>query len=218
MAQGDVLQIDNVIQLDGDGKIRLVDADSDCPACCDSCTAVDPGDECTNCDDVTPTQYQATFSEINTCPCTEIPGESEYLKITLNFNINDTYTISKDGSCAWGPTVIGTVDWSTHDNSDCSDAANDSGTEDAVLVLGNFATFWQLIVTVGSFTPTGLGSITLSLFQDRVTQNTDGGGNKLCATVPLFTNTPTVIGDCLATDPANQKSATYGGTATVVCL
>jgi len=47
MAQGDVLQIDDKIQIDGDGKIRLVDADSDCPDCCGCCLATLTISNCT---------------------------------------------------------------------------------------------------------------------------------------------------------------------------
>ena len=234
MAQGDVLQIDDKIQIDGDGKIRLVDADSDCPDCC-GCTD-DLTGSCSNCDDITPDIYRVTFSGISVCGCYQnLAGH--YVSYSLNFNINsgfDLHRITGTGTdrCQWsygqhagaGDPAI-TVDFDVYDNASCAGTPLASRTNRAAgITINKAGTTHDLFVslddsyTIGS---TGYGGQGTFLFYDIQNSNTNGA-DQLCATVPAFTNDSAVVGDCGSSTPpilgANARFAGYGGTATVVCL
>ena len=234
MAQGDVLQIDVKIQIDGDGKIRLVNADSDCPGCC-GCTD-DLTGRCSNCDDITPDVYRVIFSIILACGCYEMRDEpGRYLSYTLNFNPNSAFDLHRipgtgNNRCQWSygdhagaadPPL--TVDWSVYDNALCAGASLASRTNVAVTLLfnkeptqHNLYMAFPANYVIGS---TGFGGLQV-LFVDCQDSNTNGI-DQLCATVPSFVNDSVSCGG----DPntacilfgANATLAATGGAATVVC-
>lgn len=208
MAQGDILlNADGTVALNGAGLVRLVDVDSDCPDCCGAgCTAVSPVDECTHCDDVTPSQYQVTISSVTVCGCytgDAIPS--------LNFTINGAHTLTQlaPGSCFWFLTITNGLTITSYSSSDGScTGSTTTSSQNVTMILSRLAGEWDFTIT----TPDYL------IFND--TQDADtSGASELCATISnTFTN-DWVVGDC-GTIPAGlaETVVTYGGSATVVCL
>jgi len=211
MAQGDVLQIDDKIQIDGDGKIRLVDADSDCPDCC-GCTP--SAASCTHCYDVTPSQYQVTFSGVTDCGCHN-GVDVDYRQITYNTNLNDTFTLSQgSAACQWSITLTNAItsqDYSS--DATCTTTYGPPVDSDIIITLTKLGTTWTLTVQ------NDFGR-RYTFFSDTQTATIDGAGDQVCATVPAFANDYKSDGtgthECGDRDGAINVAA-EDGTATVVC-
>ena len=213
MAQGDVLlNDDGTIALDGSGNVRLVDVDSDCPECCDSCT--DDGDDCNYCDDVNPSQYQATFNSISLCGC-EVGGTDYSFEFEAKggFDPNTAFTLTqKVGSaCVWEVLQTSKMDLKSYFSSEtCSGVPDETTDCDIRVVLTRSATAWSL----GMFVEPD-GGIAVALFEQFVAVTADvDGAVQLCGTITNnFSNAHTSCSGIV-----DETGHATGGTATVICL
>jgi|14_taG_2_1085336.scaffolds.fasta_scaffold06440_3 hypothetical protein len=214
MAQGDVLlNDDGAIALDATGKIRLVDASSDCPDCCGCAAGVD----CQHCDDGSPAEYQVTFSGVQLCGCVSYGGG--WIDYTLSETINGTFTLTQ-GVCVWAKTISNMMSATRYDS--CGGSITHTSTSDVVITLEPSGAVgsatWELYAQAAGL---GLGfAPDLWLFVGEVSQTVTAGDN-ICLTIPAIDNIPTVSGDCgtlFAGDAGNDYYATYDGSATVVCV
>jgi len=211
MAQGDVfIDGDGKIGIDATGKIRLVDASSDCPDCC-GCT--DDGADCTHCDDVDPSQYEVTFDSVETClPQCEVTAEWLWASGYSDATINTAHTLTqKAGSnCTWEKVISGAIRYNDTSSNGCGGTGStDVSTGTLTIQLVRSSTTWTLRVFSSYLSLNGI-------FSD--TQNEVSTGE--CATVPSFTNDQTQCYDGLGggeTPPFNFDQG-FNGSATVACL
>jgi len=221
MAQGDVfIDGDGKIGIDATGKIRLVDASSDCPTCC-GCTA--SGTSCTHCDDTTPSQYTVTFSGVTICTgCVQDQNTGSYINLSYNggFNLNGTFTLTQNTSCVWESTRVNALTMEAFSDSGCTTSTQGPTTSDLTIRLSRGATAWDLTVSTDGFGIGPEGEAASGAFADfSVAADTDGGGNQLCATVPSFTNENTGSGSCGSLNSGGDGSVYfYDGIATVACV
>ncbi|NBQ49123.1 MAG: hypothetical protein EBY40_00235 [Marivivens sp.] len=162
---------------------------------CGGCTAA--GTSCARCDDVTPAEYQVTFSGLTLCSCSAFDSEYTW---TAGDVFNTVHTLAGGGSgCAWTKTLTNAVTQKSYDGSGCTGSVTSTNTWDIRIELNLLdGDTWQLAAY--------LLPIDDQIFRDTQTADTDGGGNTLCATVPSFTNE---ISSC---------PVPGGGSATVVCV
>jgi len=205
-----ILFKDGKIQFDG-GKIQFVPnggTAADC-ACCDGdCTA--SATACVNCDDVTPSQYQVTFSGVTECVgCLDVATTG--IVITELKALNSTFTLSQTVNCEWEFVLTDAIRVDEYDDNTCTtlDLSTD---RDVTITLKRNGTQW--VLTMGIF-----GSEDVSLFSQTIAADTNAG-NQLCATVPAFTANDNTLADCgnIYNALLGRFYAGYGGSATVVCL
>lgn len=192
--------------------------DHDCDGDCSSCTAVDPGDECTHCD-VTPSQYQVTFSGVSLCTaCYTTPGTTHAQVSYLNgFNLNGLFTLTQTGgsSCTWKyVTPLNSIRTSIFGVGDvaCSNASLVDIDSTVTIELTRTATQWQI----------GVQSVGVNnLFCQTFSEDSTG----VCGTISSEINN--ALAACgQTTDPLcpttfidfTGGSGATGGSATVVCL
>jgi len=185
--------------------VGAADVYDDCETCpAPDCTPVDPDDECTNCDDVTPSQYTVTFSGISLCEACVGPP-SRKLSWAGGFDtLNTAHVLSQDTSCKWVKTLAAAV--VVEYGSSCT---ADSDTVDVSIVLEKTgATTWRLYAITELTVP---GLLEFGLFYD--TETTSSGD---CSTAQAFSNQQSSCtgGSGIGLD----GDAATGGDATVVCV
>ena len=214
MAQGDVhIDGDGKVSLDATGKVRLHDAGSDCPECCGGCTASGVG-TCSNCDDITPVQYDATISSHVMCRCVYYAGAVD-VDIFLNFAINAKHTLTRTGfsSCTWRKTVANGATYRDHTSTDgtCTTVGAGPLNYDVKIDLRRVAGTWRLFVYID------LGSTVFYIYDSGLVASNTDGLTELCATVPSLPSTY-VVSNCGTNPGGTTWIVGYNGAATVVCV
>ncbi len=200
------------IQFDSNGKILFTQAgdDPDDCACCGDCTASETS--CTNCTDVTPAEYQVTFSGVSLCTgCISAGLSSSYQYAwngTDNSEINTTHTLTQDAACTWQKTIANTITESTYSSSDCSGTPTTKNLDIRIVAQKTNGTTWRVYIALD-----GTGQGTAGLFTDT---DTVADGN--CADGGSFTNSATSCSDNISTEGNSTRARGQGGTATLVCL
>lgn len=214
MAQGDILRLSNgKIALNATGKIRLLDAYSDCPDCCGGCT--DSATSCSNCSGITPTTVNVLFnSGMSLCSCSDPTGGADDVKATWtsgNVINSTTHTLTQTSSCTWQLEIEDAIDVKSYNTTDGScDAAYidvDRSNDDLIIKLERYYNGpgdvdWVLSVYNEQSNPA------VSLFRD--IRNTS---DESCDAWPGFTNDNS---SCTGSN-ANGIIAATGGGATVSC-
>jgi len=227
MAQGDVfIDGDGKIGIDATGKIRLVDASSDCPDCCGSCTRT-TGTNCSNFADggvgnKAVLEYDITFSGITLCDCGD-DGSSEQFKATSTTTpLNAKFRVTLGGiSCFWGNGLASeTAEIKRYTTTGCTTVSNTYNVSmQLYLKYNSTPKEWEIILYTTSI---GLDSSRGWLFHGTVAANLDGGGDPLGGTVPAISDDNT--GKCFDVKSYSIPGSDggyvlgYGGSATVVCV
>jgi len=219
MAQGDVfIDGDGKIGIDATGKIRLVDASSDCPDCC-GCTA--SGTSCGNCDDVTPSQYEVTFSSITACSCFNAGGR--YHNYTLSTAINGTHTLTQVGgsSCKWQKIITNGIANTSYGSPGSADptctTVDRVDTQNINIDLNRNPSGWVLEVYSDPilYVTGSAATVTFYLFSDTSISSDTSGADELCATISATATS--ALASCGSSFGGGFEAAT-GGTGTLVCL
>ena len=202
MAQGDVhIDGDGKITLDATGKVRLVDVGSDCPDCCDGCTA--SGTSCTHCDDTTPSQYTVTFSGVSMCDtCVSYTDEDARFDFSAGDVLNTSHTLTQATACRWEKAFSGIAIFI---GASCVSGPFGLTT---TIRLERSASDWTLNVFT-DYTGETQGFI----FYDVRAADTSGA-DQLCSTLPSFSGDAASCAGAVGGDEAIGT----GGTATVVCV
>lgn len=196
--------------------IGAADVYDDCTLC--SC---DPSlTNCGFCDDTTPTSYQVTFSDIKTCTgCVLDQNTGIYVNVSYrgDFNLNDSFTLTQDGSCTWNLTVADALTIQAFTDSACTNAYTAALASDLVIQLSKGPTSWELWVYIGGI-PTGPLASGTGAFSDYLVTALTDGGDQLCSSLPSFTNDATLSSECGNDNSTGDGSVFfYEGRATVVC-
>lgn len=184
--------------------------------CCCGCT--ESASACTNCDDITPTQYTVVFSGTNICDSCDLDEVgSEYFEGSYinSFLLNSSHVLDQTATpCFWQKDYSASYVYKFTSYAGDSTCTTVSYTTDfnIRIELTRTATEWTLQAVVYR---TGIGVVG-RLFSGTVAANTSGGGDQLCATVPVVSNGYTA-GQCGDNDGGNRKFAT-GGSATITCV
>lgn len=204
--------------------------------CCGGC--ITSADGCSQCDDLTPRQYDFTFSGITECPgCFTVDGVDFQVEFINGFNPNSTFRLTQtaDGDgiptsgevpCGWRYESSGDVirirQYISSDGS-CSPLDITIDLKIRISLFLNVST-WELYAG----TPVGTGVYELSnsadIFCSTAAVNTDGA-DQLCATLPSFTSNLATCGntaddDCPAVGGGgvDDPILATGGSATGVCV
>ena len=198
------------------GKIQFVPnggTAADC-ACCGGCSACTPAPvgSCSNCDDLTPDQYEIVLSSLSLCPCFKSGGGSgvgSWYELTLNIAINGAHTVTRTstGNCFWRKIITNGLNVKQYDSATGCGGTPDADTDgDVEIVLRNYTNNkFELYIQNSYFG--------FDLFYD--IQPMLGTG--VCCQVPDFTNQLDNSSDC-GTLPRDYPVGGYGGAATGRCL